>query len=92
VRIKIVEVASLKITQPGITMLELQVGKKQEVLSAEDQEVAYGWTSLQNCNLPMWKRIFSGVKGAIGYIFVYALRDTDIQWFYNEITVPEMRM
>ncbi|MCM4173350.1 DUF5077 domain-containing protein [Arenibacter sp. TNZ] len=86
---KIVEVGVFKITQPGYHYVELQGLEKTGSTFAEVQEVLMGGQAA-NGNLTYVKEDFYwGRRGPSVHLSYATPADTDIQWFYNEITVPE---
>jgi len=83
-----VEVGVFKLPTRVIYVELQRFWKKQEVLLRKFRKVPYGWTSCEMESYVCESGFFWGRRGPSVHLVLCTQDDTDIQWFYNDNTVP----
>ncbi|RTE52366.1 DUF5077 domain-containing protein [Arenibacter aquaticus] len=84
-----VEVGSFEIAQPGYHYIALQGLEKTGVSFAEIDEILLGGTATDGDITFVKEDFYWGRRGPSVHLSYSTPADTDVLWFYNEITVPE---
>ncbi|MBC8768601.1 DUF5077 domain-containing protein [Arenibacter sp. BSSL-BM3] len=87
--IEIVEVGTFKISEPGYHFLELQGLEKTGNTFAEVSEVLIGGQAANGSLTYVKEDFYWGRRGPSVHLSYTTPANTEILWFYNEITVPE---